>query len=45
MVWWKDRIREKMEIGREIGRRKRLEHNEKVRNFFGREKKKDEDTK
>jgi len=42
---WRERIRMQMELGKEIGRRKRLEHNKKVKDFFGKFKKKKEETK
>lgn len=46
MSWWKDYIKQQMEKGREIGRRKRFEHEEKLGNLLKRkEKKKDEDKK
>jgi len=36
---WREEVRLKMEQGKEIGRRKRLEHNKKVKKFFSRLKK------
>jgi len=44
MSWALDEIKRKMELGKELGRQKRLEHNTKVKKFFGR-KKKDENNK
>lgn len=43
MGWALDEIKRKMEIGKELGRKKRLEHNKKVKKFLGRKKKDDEE--
>ena len=43
MSWWKEEIKRKVELGKELGRQKRLEHNVKVKKFFKRGEKKDED--
>ena len=40
--WWKEELKKSIEEGKRRGREKRLEHNTKVKKFFGRRKKKDE---
>ena len=42
MSWWKDYIKQQMEIGRELGKKKRKEHEEKFKKFFKRRKKNEE---
>ena len=41
---WKTHLKQQIELGKELGRQKRIEHNEKVKKFFkfGKKKEKEE---